>query len=285
MVWFNQIMANKIDGRVARALATKKLGVWRLGFEVTRKCNLKCAHCCRGDAQNLSYTSPDVPAAVFDQFPFAKYVHIFGGETQLAPSALFHFNEALQQSSIKFLEFGMVTNGTIYDKAVFDTIRQIAKRGKAVNIYVSNDEYHNDAIGGSVTEGADIPNDLVRENFEKIKTDFPEFNVLPTIYQTKAEMFPNLQPIGRASELTVPYSRKSGLVSLRNVPKDGFRVGYQDPVTGGCEGGNGKKRLRWFTTDVRGNIIEKNSSYQTMDKDNYGNVLRDDIAEIIMSNL
>lgn len=47
-----------------------KIYYYQLQFELTRRCNQECAHCCRGEAQNI-----DIKKEIIDDF-FEKMTFI-----------------------------------------------------------------------------------------------------------------------------------------------------------------------------------------------------------------
>ena len=65
----------------------KPLFIENLYLELTRKCNLKCAHCLNGDAQNVSMPK-EVMDKLFNEIALIGMVNLSGGEVQLAPEQL-----------------------------------------------------------------------------------------------------------------------------------------------------------------------------------------------------
>ncbi len=53
--------------------------VYNLVLEITRKCNAKCIHCLRGNAQNLTM-SQEVIDAVFSKIDRVSSLTLTGGE-------------------------------------------------------------------------------------------------------------------------------------------------------------------------------------------------------------
>ena len=80
-----------------------------LAIEVTRRCNMKCNHCLRGDAQNL-----DISTAVLSGI--AKHIHpasvIFtGGEPSLNVPAIKRYFELAERYDTMPAAFYVATNG------------------------------------------------------------------------------------------------------------------------------------------------------------------------------
>ena len=59
-------------------------------LEVTRKCNIKCMHCLRGDAQRVTMSVP-VLHGVLQHLESICTLTITGGEPSLAPEVLEEF--------------------------------------------------------------------------------------------------------------------------------------------------------------------------------------------------
>lgn len=84
-----------------------------VAIEVTRRCNMKCAHCLRGDAQNM-----DITHEIIDKFldgfgPGACIGSLLftGGEITLNLDAIRYTLQAVKEREISVMSFYMVTNG------------------------------------------------------------------------------------------------------------------------------------------------------------------------------
>lgn len=84
-----------------------------VAIEVTRRCNMKCAHCLRGDAQNM-----DITHEIIDKFldgfgPGACIGSLLftGGEITLNLDAIRYMLQAVKERKISVMSFYMVTNG------------------------------------------------------------------------------------------------------------------------------------------------------------------------------
>lgn len=82
-------------------------------IEVTRRCNMCCAHCLRGDAQNVDI-KPEYIDKFFKRFrPGASISSITftGGEITLNLAAIWYTLEVVKRRNISVYDFYMVTNG------------------------------------------------------------------------------------------------------------------------------------------------------------------------------
>lgn len=81
-----------------------------LTLEVTRRCNMNCAHCLRGDAQNLDM-SKEIVDRILEDIESIGSVFFTGGEPSLNISIMDYFFEKAIQKGISIESFGLVTNG------------------------------------------------------------------------------------------------------------------------------------------------------------------------------
>ena len=89
----------------------------QLIIEVTRRCNMSCAHCLRGDAQNVDILGIDIDN-VLDQTEAIGNLAITGGEPTLNLKALQHIANGIAKRGIPVSRVEIVTNGLIYDTMV-----------------------------------------------------------------------------------------------------------------------------------------------------------------------
>lgn len=83
-----------------------------LYIEITRKCNLKCQHWMRGNAQDLTIT-PEIIDMLFSQITEIGEIGISGGETMLELDTFEYLVKAIDRHGIKVNRISFVTNGTI----------------------------------------------------------------------------------------------------------------------------------------------------------------------------
>ena len=88
-----------------------------LSFEVTRRCNLCCKHCMRGEAQcldmDLSYVDK-----VLDDIAGLYYINFTGGEPSLNNTCIKAIINKIIERKIKVYGFDIVTNGVDLDKVL-----------------------------------------------------------------------------------------------------------------------------------------------------------------------
>ena len=93
-------------------------------FEVTRRCNLTCAHCARGEAQNIDLDTHYIDRAI-QQMRTVENIHLTGGEPFLVPNTIEHIFNQLQVNKVRCLTFTVITNGTILDKGIAEVFNEI----------------------------------------------------------------------------------------------------------------------------------------------------------------
>ena len=95
-----------------------KLHIENLAIEITRRCNMCCAHCMRGPAQNM-----DLDLKKFDAFlDHVEYIDdiVFtGGEPTLNVSAIRHILTQCKRKRIQINSFFTVTNGKKIPKSFY----------------------------------------------------------------------------------------------------------------------------------------------------------------------
>ena len=79
-----------------------------LSVEITRRCNLKCAHCCRGDTQNvdIDYKYIDL---LLDQVDYIYHLTFTGGEPTLNVPAIQYFIDQCKEKNVKVDYVSIIT--------------------------------------------------------------------------------------------------------------------------------------------------------------------------------
>lgn len=117
-------------------------------IDVTRKCNLKCAHCFAGDAQNVSI-SKRVIDIVLSQLEGVGLLVLSGGEPFLEPDIVEYIVDQIIEKKIYIPIFEVITNGTIQDVRCALAMRKMAeytyKFGGTCAVYVSDDKWHKES--------------------------------------------------------------------------------------------------------------------------------------------
>ena len=128
----------------------------QLAVEITRRCNMACGHCLRGDAENVDLTGMDIDS-VLDQAEAIGRLIITGGEPTLNMGAIQHIANGIARRGIPLMRVQIITNGLAYEERLvalakrfteITRLTQVHGYGNTkqepwrVSIGVSLDRYH-----------------------------------------------------------------------------------------------------------------------------------------------
>lgn len=127
--------------------------------EITRKCQLRCRHCMKGDAENLDM-SVDIMEKVLDQTDTIEKLVFTGGEPFLNFNGIIQFMTKLVERNIDLHYLEIETNGVIYSpyivlfiKRTCDYIAMCMKgknlKSEYVRFVVNEDIYHKEQFDAS----------------------------------------------------------------------------------------------------------------------------------------
>jgi hypothetical protein len=120
--------------------------IYNLIVETTRKCNMKCAHCLRGNAQNLTMKDKYM-YELLSQVDYISNVTFSGGEPTL-PSAMKvieRFMEICNQLNVDVGSFYIVTNGKVWRNKLPELINRLynfCDDNEISTIDISGDKFH-----------------------------------------------------------------------------------------------------------------------------------------------
>ena len=178
----------------------KKYRFSHLAIEITRRCNKKCIHCVRGDAQNLTM-SREVIDRIFEDVANVDKIALFSGEVLLEIDTIDYLIQKINRShwTTKFIE--VTTNGTICDDHIINLFESFCTKEneRYVLIRISNDSYHNPE---EYENAYAYYEQLVSEANKRIKSNHPDSNIfLKYTIKSHNEESSNLVYGGRAKEL------------------------------------------------------------------------------------
>lgn len=118
-----------------------KLYAKSMSIEITRRCNMTCTHCLRGDARNLDIDHKDI-RNLLKHFKSIQHLCITGGEPSLNPKAIKYILKQLKHFDIHVHRFCIVTNGsqTSLSKEFIDICAELYEYQE--ERYESNDNFH-----------------------------------------------------------------------------------------------------------------------------------------------
>lgn len=127
-----------------------------MAFQVTRRCNQVCNHCCKGKMQTIDMTK-EIIDELFDsdQFRITEMTHlvITGGEPTLVPDIVEYLIDKIIKNEVIISKYvNIFTNGLIYSDKIIHSVNRLISYLKSrekcvntkVNFKISNDQFHRD---------------------------------------------------------------------------------------------------------------------------------------------
>lgn len=140
----------------------KKLNVNYMYLEITRRCTLECAHCMRGNRQNIDMSEEILDNALKD----VTHIHeldLGGGEPLLVPQVIESIINKIRTYGIKVDKISFTTNGTVLTPRVVELIRKLQEIAP-LNVRLSHDKFHLlELYIKKLTERVDKNNELFTE--------------------------------------------------------------------------------------------------------------------------
>jgi sulfatase maturation enzyme AslB (radical SAM superfamily) len=130
-----------------------------LVFEITRRCNIACRHCLRGDPQNKDIDNVTIDKAL-DGVDSIGMITFTGGEPTLAVDRIRYITEQIIKRGISLDGFYIITNGKIASKelihALIDLYANVEYKDENYSVLcISQDQYHTEEID-SIREARDL---------------------------------------------------------------------------------------------------------------------------------
>ena len=116
----------------------------RLVIELTRRCNMNCAHCLRGCSQNLDISKKTIDN-VLKHYQHITSLTLTGGEPSLVPELITYTVNRVIALGIDLGCLYIVTNGKVYSRKMVNAMRKAyaySYEPDMCGLCVSVDEYH-----------------------------------------------------------------------------------------------------------------------------------------------
>lgn len=115
-------------------------------IEVTRKCNMACAHCLRGDAQNREISNADIDM-FFSKVESIGNLTITGGEPSLASHKIEYIVESARKHNVNIQSFYIATNAKVVSDAFLTALIKLycyCSDNEMSALNYSDDDYHDE---------------------------------------------------------------------------------------------------------------------------------------------
>lgn len=116
----------------------------QLIIEITRKCNMACDHCLRGDPENV-VIDPEYINEIMSQVSSIGMLTITGGEPSLHPEIILDIVEAARHYGVDISNFYMVTNAKKVTETFSHAVMKLywyCSDNDVSQLAISNDAYH-----------------------------------------------------------------------------------------------------------------------------------------------
>ena len=125
--------------------------LYNVAVEVTRRCNLECTHCMRGNAEDVDLKI-DHWSTLLRKVDRFGTVTLTGGEPLLKPDILYEMTQYVYDQ-YQIGDWYMATNATIFgddQERALDAWMQLVPHPDTTGVDISNDEWHRQYIEGTV---------------------------------------------------------------------------------------------------------------------------------------
>ena len=223
-----------------------------LAIEVTRRCNMNCAHCMRGDSQEVNLDT-SVLQKLFEYAGSIKHLTITGGEPSLNPSAIRYISYFSRNVHCEIGAFFCSTNAKEYSEEFVNALNELYEQctdKQNCTLSISLDQFHDAADPTALSEYRKLP------YYQPVKElgNISRGNIL-------SEGRANENNLGRYSKPFAEYFYDIDYEPLR------FTVG--DSV---------------YLNAVGDILLDCDLSYLNQEEENIGNIMETPLDKLIMSN-
>ena len=118
----------------------QKVNINCLCLEITRRCNLECAHCLRGNSE-FKDMSDEILNNIFSDISSIHVLDLGGGEPLLAPNVIEKIIKIINERKIKIDIVSFTTNGTVLSEKQINLLQQL-KNIAVLDVRLSHDKFH-----------------------------------------------------------------------------------------------------------------------------------------------
>lgn len=237
-----------------------------LVLEVTRKCNMQCAHCLRGKCQNIDMTK-DIVDKIFENIDSVGCITFSGGEPFLNIEIIKYTLDVVKEKNISIDSFYIVTNG---------------KEFKYENIEVSN-QWYEYIISQQYNANDELyPSDkIILEELinyggicvsrDKYHEPIPTLNYLK--YRSLSYYLEDKEHPGSMSLINEGFAKENG---IGTIEQDYLDLNVEE------EFNNDLSVYDILYINAKGDVLgECNASYETQDYLSVGNLKENSLISIL----
>lgn len=248
----DKIFKRKNNSLNFEELDEKNIILGLLEIVASKKCNLACEHCMRGDAKNEEI-SKETYDAIFEKVSVIENLNLGGGEISLSPVIIANLVDSLEENNVIVNSFAVTTNGTFLIQEYIDELLRLKAyidkcRDKNITaftklpepyfyIVVSTDDFHLDQM---IKNGYTLDNLLdnikrYREAFGDECIEFKGYCDFEVLDEGRAKKLPEMDGINKV--IPKPLSQRFSYTPLSQETSiiDGFlSISSDGEVLPGC---------------------------------------------------
>lgn len=193
----------------------KKINLLTLALQVTRRCNLKCNFCGKGEPQNIDITT-EIIDKTFDEIQhyYISDLRLNGGETFLNPEIIMYILEQIEKRNIMVNRIFVFTNGYFFDDRIVKAIKRFCNYSRKIKTQII--DYFKDMERRTGTKIQNTYSDTANKSVAIIVSTYAHSNqhiINQTIQQFQNSIDDELFIIQRQS-LTYDINNKKGHIEL-----------------------------------------------------------------------
>ena len=140
-------------------------------LEITHRCNMSCAHCLRGDAENMDMT-PETVDALLDQTQAIYDLTLSGGEPFINLDLVEYIAAAIEKKGVELWNFCVISNALIVDARIIKAIKKFARIVNASRKRCGLKPRPETTVFGISMDKFHEYQDIVQENAKKYENAF-----------------------------------------------------------------------------------------------------------------
>lgn len=247
-------------------MSNKKIQIQSLILEVTRRCNMKCPHCLRGEAENMDM-SEEVVDNLLEYVEEIQNITFSGGEPFMNYPIMQYVLDKVKEKGIPVYSIFVATNGKEvkdeYLKLMDDWVLYTLSCNYATEEWLDETAYMPENMQEDICSAVAVSRDIYHET---IPTENYLKWRLRSYYSTVKEKGPEHYPL-----INEGQARENGL-GKRNISVGDFYVEEDD----------GSLNVDELYVSANGDIVpDCDFSYETIEESGMGNILRDSLYDIL----